>query len=456
VGDARSFLASLVGRTLRTVSGRENRILEIDGDRVCVWTSRSPAGQLVPVAWVQEALDRLERDGEIEISVASVGYRSAFIGAVLQELPGAGVVRSGSPPRIRLTRDLAPARSTVASRVILLGCVKLKVDHRAASKDLYRSPLWKGRRAYAEAGGHPWMILSARHGLVDPEQPLAPYDLALTDLDSRAQRAWGERVADALERRFGDLTGAVFEIHAGDAYRRAVEPGVLARGGRLEAPLRGLPLGSQLAWYASRSIAPPPSQATLRRQASTAAEYRAAMRALASAAARVPARDWPDGLSRLDYPGLYSWWVNDAGAAELSDGLGHQIHAGRINAGQTGATKWPSGTTGAATLASRIGSNHLRGRIRGSTFRLTLAACLLPPLALVQHGPRRLDPRSEARLSARMRDRLEVAVFAVVDRDSLADLEHRVLSDLDPPLNLDGMRPTPLRAQLTRLRARLA
>jgi hypothetical protein len=27
-------------------------------------------------------------------------------------------------------------------------------------------------------------------------------------------------------------------------------------------------------------------------------------------------------------------------------------------------------------LAGRIGGNHLRGRIRGSTFRLTLAACL--------------------------------------------------------------------------------
>jgi len=445
---------SLVGRTLRTITGRENRVLEVDGNSVRIWTSRSPTGQPVPIAWVQEALDRLERDGQIEISVPSVGYRSAFVGAVLRELPGAKVDRTGSPPRIRLSRTAASSEARVNASGILLGCVKLKVSHKAPAKDLYRSPLWASRRAYAEASGRPWMILSAMHGLVDPEERLAPYDLALTDLDAHERRSWGERVAYALEQRFGDLTGTVFEIHSGDAYRRAIEPGVLARGGRIEAPLRGLPLGSQLAWYASRSSAAGP--AAIRRRASTAAELRAAIRALDTAAVRVPARDWPDGLARLDHPGLYSWWVDDAGAVELSDGLGHRVQPGRIYAGQTGATKWPSGKAGAATLAGRIGGNHLRGRIRGSTFRLNVASCLARPLALVRTAPRQLDSPSEARLSGWMRDHLEVAVFPVADRDPLGDLEHRVLRKLDPPLNLDGMPPTPLRSDLTRRRARLA
>jgi hypothetical protein len=35
---------------------------------------------------VQTALNRLRDDGEVEISVDSVGYRSAFIGAVLAAL----------------------------------------------------------------------------------------------------------------------------------------------------------------------------------------------------------------------------------------------------------------------------------------------------------------------------------------------------------------------------------
>ena len=429
-------------------------MLRLDRESVLIWTSRSPSGQPVPIAWVQEALDRIDRDEEIEISVRSVGYRSAFIGAVLREIPGAEVVRTASPPRIRLSRVGARAPTIAQRRVLLLGCVKLKVDHRAAAKDLYRSPLWAARRAYAEASGYPWLILSAKHGLVDPEARLNPYDLALGDLSVPDRRAWGERVVGALEQRFGDLNGTVFEVHAGEVYRRTIEPGIVRRGGRVEAPLQGFPIGSQLAWYASRPHAP--NLAVERRRASTAAEFRAAIEALDTTPLRIAVRDWPGGLTGLGEPGLYSWWVDSAGAADLSVGLGHQLHAGRIYAGQTGATKWPSGTAGAATLATRIGRNHLHGRIRGSTFRLTLASCLRDPLTLVRVGRRQLDPPSESRLSAWMREHLQVAVLPFPDRDQLADLEDRVLNELDPPLNLDGMTPTPIRVELSRRRASLA
>ena len=92
--DSRSHLASLVGEAIFTLTGRPNRILRIEGDDVIVATQQSPNGQPVPIEWVQDAMDRLYDRGEIEISVPSVGYRSAFIGAVLSTLPGAvGEVR---------------------------------------------------------------------------------------------------------------------------------------------------------------------------------------------------------------------------------------------------------------------------------------------------------------------------------------------------------------------------
>lgn len=454
VSDARRLLESLIGRRLQTVSGRENRVLGCDADTVRVWTARSPAGQLVPIAWVQEALDRLERDREIEISVRSLRYRSAFVGAVLRELPGAEVMRTGSPPRIRLARLSRAEASKRESTVLLVGCVKRKLERRAAAKDLYTSPLWAGRRAYAEASGNPWLILSAMHGVIEPEVPLDPYDLALTDLTASGRQAWGERVVHALERRFSALAGTTFEIHAGHPYRRAIEPAILARGAQLRVPLRGLPLGAQLAWYRAHSTLAQP--ADKRRRTATADELRAAMRALDGKPRRISARNWPNGLDDLARPGLYSWWVDEKGAADLSTGLGHLVVAGRIYAGQTGATKWPSGRAGNATLVSRVGANHLRGGIRGSTFRLTLASCLAEPLALVRVAPRRLDPSSERRLSDWIRDHLDIAVLPLAERDPLSDLEHRVLRKLDPPLNLDGMPTSPLRAELSRLRARLA
>ena len=100
--DAVSLLRELTGRQLSTLSGRANRILEIRGDDVIVATSRSPAGQPVPIAWVQEALDRLREERVISIDVDSVGYRSAFIGAVLRELPDARV--EGLRIRLPVTR----------------------------------------------------------------------------------------------------------------------------------------------------------------------------------------------------------------------------------------------------------------------------------------------------------------------------------------------------------------
>lgn len=95
--DARTFLGSLEGRTIRTLTGRPNTILRIEHDHVIVGTTKSPGGQPVPIEWVQAALDRLEDEGAVVISVESVGYRSAFIGAALSCVPGVvvgpGVVR---------------------------------------------------------------------------------------------------------------------------------------------------------------------------------------------------------------------------------------------------------------------------------------------------------------------------------------------------------------------------
>ena len=86
-----------------------------------------------------------------------------------------------------------------STTAILLGCVKTKLDHRAKARDLYCSPLWRRRRTYAEGSGLPWLILSAKHGLVEPTRVLRPYDMALGDLRAGQRRAWGGRVVDSLK-----------------------------------------------------------------------------------------------------------------------------------------------------------------------------------------------------------------------------------------------------------------
>ncbi len=106
--DTRGLLGDLVGITIRTVTGRPNTIVELRGGDVLVATTRSPAGEPVPIASVDEALTRLLRDGRVEISVDSLGHRSAFVGAVLLTLPGA-VATSTRPPTVILGADVLGA-----------------------------------------------------------------------------------------------------------------------------------------------------------------------------------------------------------------------------------------------------------------------------------------------------------------------------------------------------------
>ena len=127
----------------------------------------------------------------------------------------------------------------------------------------------------------------------------------------------------------------------------------------------------------------------------------------------------------------------------------------RIYAGQAGATHWPSGRRGKATLASRVGRDHLRGNIGTSTFRLTLASALFEPLDLKLIGPGRLARTSELRVSEWIRAHLAIAVHPFPDRDTLGALEQRIIQRLDPPLNLKSMPASPERLRLAELRLRL-
>jgi hypothetical protein len=170
----------------------------------------------------------------------------------------------------------------------------------------------------------------------------------------------------------------------------------------------------------------------------------------------VPARDWPAGLTCLDRPGLYAWWVDEAGAADLSRGLGLTIAPGRIYAGEAGATKRPSGKANDDTLGKRIGQTHLGGKVRMSTFRWTLASLLFTPLDVQVQTAMVITPSSEQALTEWMRDHLSIAVHPHDVRDTLGGLMQAVLERLDPPHNLDELPLRPVRERVTELRRRIS
>ena len=139
-------------------------------------------------------------------------------------------------------------------KLVLVGCVKSKCDAPSAAKDLYDSPLWRSRRAYAERFGTDWYILSAKHGLVAPEKTIAPYDLALTDLRAAERRTWSQKILDDLAATVPELRGSTIEIHAGKAYAEfGLEDGLDNLGAKVRRPLAHISgIGAQIAWYAEQ------------------------------------------------------------------------------------------------------------------------------------------------------------------------------------------------------------
>jgi hypothetical protein len=95
-------------------------------------------------------------------------------------------------------------------RVGLVGCVKTKVAHPAKARDLYSSALFRGRRRFVESSCDRWFVLSARHGLVSPDEIIEPYDETLNDKSTAAKRRWADHVLRQLEALRVDFPHTLF------------------------------------------------------------------------------------------------------------------------------------------------------------------------------------------------------------------------------------------------------
>jgi hypothetical protein len=92
------------------------------------------------------------------------------------------------------------------TQAIIVGCGAAKLGHRAAARDLYTGSLFRAARRHAEASGLPWRILSAKYGLIHPDQEIDPYDRKMA---SRLPFPFGRPKAVAYPRLlWGKATGS--------------------------------------------------------------------------------------------------------------------------------------------------------------------------------------------------------------------------------------------------------
>jgi hypothetical protein len=148
---------------------------------------------------------------------------------------------------------LAVNRSAADTDVIgLVSCGASKLPHAAPARDLYTSPLFRKSLAYAERTCARVYILSAKHGLVELDQVLAPYDVKLVG-GWRVINPWAERVTEQLVARHRTESVDVM-ILAGRAYAdRLAECIHFARitanaDWRTFEPMQHMQVGERLQW----------------------------------------------------------------------------------------------------------------------------------------------------------------------------------------------------------------
>lgn len=135
--------------------------------------------------------------------------------------------------------------------IVLIACSGSKLGTTQRATDLYTGELFKLSKLYAQGclgGIHEWMILSAKHGLVNPLDFLEPYDATLDKAETR--RMWNHHVRLHLAARyqgFAEKEMVRFIILAGNNYCGWVDEPSPLTWAATTRPLQGLGIGQQKA-----------------------------------------------------------------------------------------------------------------------------------------------------------------------------------------------------------------
>lgn len=194
-------------------------------------------------------LELVERSGPARSTTTTYLYKQIGLVEASAGRPPAPMHRQVNK-RAGQTPGLAvPASDSVAlppADLCFVSCVAKKLPSAAPAKDLYRSDLFRKIRTLVEAQGWPWFILSAKYGLVYPEEVIEPYEKTLNTMRVAERHGWAAGCSNALEPHLADVKSVVF--FAGAKYREYLVPALVGRGIEVRIPMEGLRIGEQLAW----------------------------------------------------------------------------------------------------------------------------------------------------------------------------------------------------------------
>ncbi len=134
----------------------------------------------------------------------------------------------------------------MSKKIVLVSCVSEKSITPSPARILYSSDWFIKAARYASQIADEWYILSAKFGLVHPDQVLEPYNTTLKTMGKSARQAWAERVFASLQPRLSSGDTVIFL--AGQVYREFLLERISRLGCKIEIPMEGLRIGEQMQW----------------------------------------------------------------------------------------------------------------------------------------------------------------------------------------------------------------
>lgn len=128
----------------------------------------------------------------------------------------------------------------------LVACGAAKQTRQAPAELIYTSDLFQKSRQYITENTDRWFILSSKHGLLLPQTVIDPYEVTLKGMPEAKHNAWANYVLKSIlaNTRPGDR----LIFLAGRDYRDRLIPELQKQGYQIEVPMKGLRIGSQMAW----------------------------------------------------------------------------------------------------------------------------------------------------------------------------------------------------------------
>jgi hypothetical protein len=117
------------------------------------------------------------------------------------------------------------------------------------AKDLYASDWFCKAREYVERRSDVWYILSAKLGLLEPDQVIEPYEQTLNRMPISERRAWAQRVRNQMDAQLPSGPGERGRciVLAGTRYREFLMDYLNDRF-KVQIPMDRLAIGKQLQW----------------------------------------------------------------------------------------------------------------------------------------------------------------------------------------------------------------